>query len=77
MSHPARTFAPLRFVRQRGWLDEADERAFVDAGYTRGQLLEVVAWISLKTLTNYTNHSADTPVDPEWAAQAWAPPATP
>lgn len=51
VSHPARTLAPLRFVRQRGWLDVAEKRAFVDAGYMRGQLLEVVAWISLKTLT--------------------------
>ena len=60
-------------VRQRGWLSEAEKRAFQDAGYTSGQLLEVVAWICLKTLTNYTNHVAETPVDPQWQGQSWAP----
>jgi uncharacterized peroxidase-related enzyme len=60
-------------VRQRGWLSEAEKRAFLDAGYTSGQLLEVVGWICMKTLTNYTNHLAETPVDPEWQRQSWAP----
>jgi AhpD family alkylhydroperoxidase len=60
-------------VRQRGWLSESEKRAFLDAGYTSGQLLEVVGWICLKTLTNYTNHIAETTVDPEWQGQSWAP----
>jgi AhpD family alkylhydroperoxidase len=63
-----------RLVRQRGWLADAEKRAFVDAGYTPGQLLEVVGWISLKILTNYTNHIAETPVDPQWRGQTWVPP---
>lgn len=62
-----------RLVRQRGWLTELEKRAFLDAGYGRGQLLEVVAWICLKTLTNYTNHLADTPVDMQWKEQTWHP----
>ena len=63
-----------RLVRQRGWLTDAEKRDFVDAGYTPGQLLEVVGWISLKTLTNYSNHIADTPLDPQWKGQTWLPP---
>jgi hypothetical protein len=37
-------------------------------------LLEVVGWIAVKTLTNYVNHIAETPVDAEWSGQAWSPP---
>jgi AhpD family alkylhydroperoxidase len=62
-----------RLVQKRGWLDEEDKRAFVNAGYRPGQLFEVVGWLSLKLLTNYTNHIAETPVDPQWSAQTWEP----
>lgn len=62
-----------RLVRKRGWLSEEDKRAFLDAGYRAGQLLEVVGWVALKLLTNYTNHIAETPVDPRWSSQAWVP----
>lgn len=65
--------ATARLVRQRGWLSDAEKQAFVDAGRTPGQLLEVVAWVSLKTLTNYVNHIVETPVDHEWQKQAWVP----
>jgi len=64
-----------RLVRQRGWLSEADKEVFVAAGYQPGQLLEIIGWISMKLLTNYTNHVADPPVDVQWSAQAWDPPA--
>lgn len=62
-----------RLVRQRGNLSEADKADFLAAGYTPGQLLEVVGWVSVKTLTNYANHIAETPVDPQWEGQGWAP----
>ena len=65
--------ATARLVRQRGWLSDAEKQAFVEAGGTPGQLLELVAWVSMKTLTNYVNHVAETPVDPEWQEQSWAP----
>src|SRR5262249_42065358 len=51
-----------RLVRQRGWLSAADKQQFLDGGYTAGQMLEVVAWVAVKTLTNYTNHVAETEV---------------
>lgn len=62
-----------QLVRKRGWLSQEDKQAFVDAGYRPGQLFEVVGWLALKLLTNYTNHIAETPVDPQWSAQAWLP----
>jgi hypothetical protein len=33
--------------------------------------LDVLTIVALKTLSNYTNHIAHTPLDPQFAAQAW------
>lgn len=52
-------------VRDRGVATKAAIQAFLDAGYERHQILEVVLGISLKTLSNYVNHLADTPIDPQ------------
>ena len=45
--------------------------AFRDAGYTRANLLEVVLGVGLKTLSNYTNHLAGTPVDEPFRDLVW------
>ena len=67
----------LQLVEQRGFVDEAATKAFTDAGFTKAQVLEVILGISLKTLTNYTNHVTRPTVNPqfreflpEWAAAA-------
>ncbi|MEM7719291.1 MAG: carboxymuconolactone decarboxylase family protein [Pseudomonadota bacterium] len=57
-----RTFT-LKMVRERGDVSDADVQAFLDAGYTKRQILEVVLGIAQKVMSNYTNHLADTPVD--------------
>lgn len=50
-------------VKQRGFLKDEDLQAFLNAGYTKKQALEVNLIIALKTISNYTNHLADTPLD--------------
>ena len=50
-------------VNKRGFVKEEDLKAFLEAGYTRRHVLEVNLIISLKTISNYTNHIAQTPVD--------------
>lgn len=62
-----------KLVEKRGWLEESDVRAFLDAGYSKGQLLEVLVGIAQKTISNYTNHLAETPVDDAFADQTWEP----
>lgn len=59
-------------VTSRGWPLEADTRAFLDAGYARAQVLEVVLGIGMKTLSNYTSHIADTPLDAAFGGAAWS-----
>ncbi|MEL6179709.1 MAG: carboxymuconolactone decarboxylase family protein, partial [Myxococcota bacterium] len=58
-------------VDKRGWLDESDLEAFFAAGYGKQQVLEVITAISLKTLSNYTNHIANTPLDEPFTKNTW------
>lgn len=50
-------------VAERGWAGDAALNAFFEADFTQADALEVVALVAFKTLTNYTNHLAHTPVD--------------
>lgn len=52
-----------KVVANRGFLDDSDVEAFLDAGYSKQQALEVNLIVALKTISNYTNHLADTPLD--------------
>lgn len=58
-------------VKNRGWVPEADLQAFVDAGFERRHVLDVLTIMAMKTLSNYTNHIAETPLDDAFSAQAW------
>lgn len=62
-----------RLVERRGFLRDDDKKAFFAAGYSQIQLLAVVMGVALKTLTNYVNHFAETPVDQPFQAQAFVP----
>jgi uncharacterized peroxidase-related enzyme len=48
-------------------------KAFLDAGYTEAQVLEIVLALAVKTLSNYANHVNDPKVDEAFAAYAWNP----
>lgn len=60
-------------VRERGFVSEDVLGAFLDAGYSTRHVLAVVMAISLKTLSNYTNHMAATPLDEPLRPLAWTP----
>jgi AhpD family alkylhydroperoxidase len=60
-------------VESRGWVDGDAVDAFLAAGYTRRHVLDVILGVGVKTLSNYTNHIAHTPLDAAWADQEWAP----
>lgn len=64
-------------VRQRGRVGDAAVGAFLAAGFTRAQLLEVVSIVACKTISNYSNHLTHTPLEPFMADPAlrWTPPA--
>jgi len=58
-------------VRERGRVPQVELAAFLAAGYSQEQVLEVVLGVGLKTLSNYTNHLAHTPVDEAFEAHHW------
>ena len=66
-----RTFA-ARINQTRGWPSDEDVTAFLGAGYTRQNILEVILGTALKTMSNYTNHVAATELDAAFAPNAWS-----
>lgn len=64
-------------VRERGMVGDAAVAAFLAAGFTRAQVLEVVTIIATKTISNYTNHLTHTPKEAFMAdpSLAWTAPA--
>lgn len=63
-------------VVNRGWVPQEGLEAFLAAGYTRQQVLEVILGVAVKVISNYTNHLAETPLDPFMKDTVWAPPAS-
>lgn len=53
-------------VRSKGWPTEKSKSEFLNAGYNNQQALDVILAVGMKTLSNYTNHLADTPIDPQF-----------
>lgn len=66
-----RTFSTV-VNETRGYPSDADVKAFLDAGYTKQTILEVVLGTSLKLLSNYTNHIAQTQLDDAFSSQKWS-----
>ena len=67
-----RTFTTA-VIDKSGWVTASETEAFLAAGYTKAQIIEVILGISFKTLSNYVNHISDTPLDDAFAPKAWAP----
>lgn len=58
-------------VKERGWVSGAPLEAFLKAGFTHQQALEVVLGVSMKTLSNYANHLTETQTNAEFSEEAW------
>ncbi len=50
-------------VHERGRISEADLAAVKLAGFTDGQLLEIILHVALNTFTNYVNEALQTEID--------------
>ena len=58
-------------VETRGYPSEETVKQFLAAGYNHAQILEVVLGVGFKTLSNYTNHIAHTPLDDAFKKTEW------
>jgi AhpD family alkylhydroperoxidase len=66
-SNDAKEDAALKFAYQivlkRGEVSDAEFRAIQDAGFSEGEIAEIITNVALNIFTNYFNHIAQTEVD--------------
>jgi len=62
----------LSIVRNRGRISDTELEAFYAAGYGERQVLDIILGIAQKTMSNYTNHIANTPVDEPFQKFTWS-----
>lgn len=60
-------------VDGRGCVRQSELRHFLDTGFRREQVFEVLIGVAMKTLSNYANHLAHTPLDERLLPFAWEP----
>jgi AhpD family alkylhydroperoxidase len=68
-----RSFAE-RIVSERGFAGEDAVDAFIAAGFSKAQVLELVVIVATKTISNYVNHLTHTPLDDFMAQTKWTAP---
>jgi alkylhydroperoxidase family enzyme len=59
------------FIEKRGHLAEPELDSFNAAGFTKEQVLEVIAIVAASTITNYTGTIADPPLEDTFRQHAW------
>lgn len=60
--------ATRRVLDARGWLDANDVGALNARGVSKAELYEIIAFVGVKTITNYINHIAQTEIDEPFRA---------
>ena len=58
-------------IEKRGHLSDQELDAFLAAGFTKEQILEVVAVVAASTITNYAGTIADPPLEDQFQPFAW------
>ena len=58
-------------IEKRGHLSEQELDSFIAAGFTKEQVLEVIAIVAASTITNYTGTIANPPLEDVFQQHAW------
>ncbi|MGC2404070.1 MAG: carboxymuconolactone decarboxylase family protein, partial [Acidobacteriaceae bacterium] len=58
-------------IEKRGHVSDQELDAFLSAGFTKEQVLEVVTIVAASTITNYTGTIANPPLDETFRQYAW------
>jgi alkylhydroperoxidase family enzyme len=58
-------------IEKRGRLDDQDVARFLDAGYAKDLLLEVITIVAASTITNYTGNVTNPPLEAHLQQFAW------
>ena len=59
-------------IENRGNVSDADIDAFMSAGYSKAQILEVVTGVGISTVAATTTNMAGTPIEERFQPQAWS-----
>ena len=57
----------------RGWPERTAVERLLRAGYEERHILEIILAVAVKTLSNWSNHVFQTPLDEMFAAREWSP----
>lgn len=68
-----RVFA-RQLLEHRGHIGDQQLQAFLDAGYSRRQALEVLCGLAAKLISNFTNALAHTEIEPALTSYVWRHP---
>ena len=68
--HGALVTVTRELVSARGFVSEAAKKAFLDAGYDIIALMEILAGVALKTMSNYLDHLNPVSIDPAFETKA-------
>lgn len=69
--HAALSLLAKSLIETRGHPAADAVRRFLDAGFTREHILEVIAAVAASTITNYTGSVANPPLEEAFQAHAW------
>ncbi|PRY09494.1 carboxymuconolactone decarboxylase family protein [Paraburkholderia sp. BL25I1N1] len=69
--HAALATLTKNAILKRGHLDERDVSAFLEAGFRRDQVLEVLAVAAASTITNYVGSITQPPLEAQFQVHAW------
>jgi len=58
-------------IEKRGHVSAQELDAFIAAGFTKEQVLEVIAIVAASTITNYAGTIANPPLDEAFQPYAW------
>jgi uncharacterized peroxidase-related enzyme len=58
-------------IEKRGHMSEEELDSFIAAGFTKEQVLEVIAIVAASTITNYAGTIANPPLDDAFRQYAW------
>ncbi|WP_144141329.1 carboxymuconolactone decarboxylase family protein [Paraburkholderia sp. BCC1884] len=71
VQHAALSTLTKTAIQKRGHLGDEDVSRFVDAGFRRDQVLEVLAVAAASTITNYVGSIAQPPLEAQFQVHAW------
>lgn len=59
-------------IEKRGHLTQQDMDQFLDAGFDKAHLLEVIAIVAASTITNYTATITNPPLEKAFEKHIWS-----